>query len=104
MVYTTKTCVDCGVVMENCTVAQKRCPECLKIWTRIYRENYRERIKMVGVKPRDTQACSTEYCEGCDYFFGSCVKTCNYLFVTGHRRPCPPGKDCTVRKEKENGK
>ena len=24
---------------------------------------------------------------------------CDYLSVTGHRRPCPPGEGCTVRKE-----
>lgn len=23
---------------------------------------------------------------------------CDYLALTGHRRPCPPGEDCTVRK------
>lgn len=24
---------------------------------------------------------------------------CDYLSMTGHRRPCPPGESCTVRKE-----
>lgn len=36
-------------------------------------------------------------CTGCRYFFGAYegVRCCNYIFVVGHRRPCPPGKECT---------
>jgi hypothetical protein len=42
-------------------------------------------------------------CEGCDYFFGDYEsnKCCNYIFIEGKRRPCPPGKDCTVKKERK---
>ena len=43
-------------------------------------------------------------CYGCKY---SCRGVgnifCEYIFFTGHQRPCPSGKDCTVkvkRKEK----
>lgn len=36
-------------------------------------------------------------CVGCFYYRGDKVKTCNYLFITGNMRPCPPGKGCTVR-------
>jgi hypothetical protein len=25
------------------------------------------------------------------------MNSCDYIFKTGKRRPCPPGKDCTVR-------
>lgn len=38
-------------------------------------------------------------CEGC-YFFGGrweTSKCCNYYLITGIRRPCPPGRGCTVR-------
>ena len=40
-------------------------------------------------------------CEGCYYHqgynrFSAC---CNYFLITGQRRPCPTGKDCTVRKD-----
>lgn len=35
-------------------------------------------------------------CRGCDYQAGG--KYCDYIGITGHRRPCPPGKDCTVKK------
>ena len=36
-------------------------------------------------------------CEGCEYFFGEYVlnRCCNYIFVVGQRRPCPPGEGCT---------
>lgn len=32
------------------------------------------------------------------YYEGS--RCCNYIFVQGEKRPCPPGKDCTERREK----
>lgn len=40
-------------------------------------------------------------CTGCRYFFGAYEhnRCCNYIFVTGHRRPCPPGKECTVNRK-----
>lgn len=42
-------------------------------------------------------------CEGCRYFYGFYANTrcCNYIFVTGKKRPCPPGEECTVRKKQE---
>lgn len=38
-------------------------------------------------------------CEGCFYWRGGDAwgKMCYYLFITNHRRPCPPGAECTVR-------
>lgn len=39
-------------------------------------------------------------CKGCDYaVLLSGEWCCDYLSVSGHRRPCPPGEGCTVRKE-----
>lgn len=34
------------------------------------------------------------YCRKLDYSMG---RFCAYLFVTGQRRPCPPGDGCTVK-------
>ena len=31
-------------------------------------------------------------CVGCGYYSGCCI----YILMTGHRRPCPPGDQCTV--------
>lgn len=39
-------------------------------------------------------------CKGCAY--AVCLSgawCCDYLQITGHCRPCPPGEDCTARKE-----
>ena len=40
-----------------------------------------------------------EYCLKCIYYKGwsDAVLMCHYLLDTDIRRPCPPGKDCTVR-------
>ena len=39
-------------------------------------------------------------CKGCAYAVSLTGEWyCDYLLLTGRRRPCPPGKSCTVRKE-----
>lgn len=39
-------------------------------------------------------------CTGCLHFYGRYHnnKCCNYLFDTGHMRPCPAGTGCTVKR------
>ena len=38
-------------------------------------------------------------CKGCAYaVYLSGAWCCDYLQIAGHRRPCPPGEGCTVRK------
>ena len=37
-------------------------------------------------------------CDGCVYW-ASFAQTCDYLLIEGHRRPCPFGAGCTVRKD-----
>jgi len=34
-------------------------------------------------------------CSGCD-FWSSRTCTCDYAYILGRRRPCPPGADCLV--------
>ena len=43
------------------------------------------------------------HCLGCKYYCSIYPELyyCSYLIQTDKRRPCPPGKDCTV---KEKGK
>lgn len=51
-------------------------------------------IDLHGDKP------TGEACRGCAYSFemaGSCG--CQYILVTGRRRPCPAGEGCTERRE-----
>ena len=40
----------------------------------------------------------TTRCRGCVYFQGQYDENCccHYIFIENKRRPCPPGKDCTV--------
>lgn len=40
-------------------------------------------------------------CNGCIYLEGCYEQsaTCDYYLITGKRRPCEPGKGCTVRLE-----
>ena len=42
---------------------------------------------------------TTSPCRGCIYqgYAGGNLKCCDYIFKVGKPRPCPPGKDCTVR-------
>lgn len=34
-------------------------------------------------------------CKGCKYHNRE-IDCCEYLILTGHKRPCPPGDQCTV--------
>lgn len=45
-------------------------------------------------------------CKGCFYRRGSteASKSCDYILIEGHRRPCPPGKGCTVKKKERRRK
>jgi hypothetical protein len=45
-------------------------------------------------------------CEGCIHLshFYDDLTCCNYFITTGERRPCPPGKGCTVRETKRKRK
>ena len=45
---------------------------------------------------------ATSNCDNCVYrtVIGG-TSGCNYLFVTGKRRPCPPGDECTVKVGRE---
>lgn len=43
-----------------------------------------------------------EHCIGCNFLTeihanGTLLTACYYLGFTGKKRPCPPGKDCTVK-------
>ena len=39
-------------------------------------------------------------CDNCFYWkmvHGEGLRYCAYIFIEGHRRPCPPGDECTVK-------
>lgn len=45
-------------------------------------------------------------CKGCFYHGGKTeyVKSCNYYLITGNRRPCDAGENCTVRRDGSRGR
>jgi hypothetical protein len=92
---------------------------CKKIWkgggltmdnhtaTEIAYKNGYEQGKKDAVKLCD------EYCEGCIHsvVFGGIqgwpgmkrVQACEYILHAEERRPCPPGKGCTVKRTEQKG-
>ena len=46
------------------------------------------------------------YCVGCQYLkkITDDIYFCSYMLDTDKRRPCPPGRGCTVRTLKKRGK
>lgn len=99
-----KPCEGCGVLLVNVVAGRKYCYECAKKRQREYQRAYaiRERSKKGKSKAPQVPTANPnkEYCKGCVYWGcrhyvgNSC---CNYIFIEGHSRGCPPGKDCTKR-------
>ena len=109
MPYTTKidkNCEDCGTLMVSVTPTRRLCYACAKKRQRATKKTYKtvKDKKCDGVlRGTPVQNTNAQYCKGCVYWGGDSENNacCNYIFVKGHRRPCPPGKDCT---EKIKGK
>lgn len=54
-------------------------------------------------KKRSRPPGANAACKGCMYLGSlhtksTAARTCDYLLILGHRRPCPPGAGCTVKK------
>ena len=103
-----KTCVDCGVLMVNVSPMKKYCESCARKRKRLATVRHAERKKtanMVKQQMKQVRNPNAKYCAGCEHWSSddNC-HCCNYIFNMGHRRPCPPGKDCTVRKNKRKRK
>ena len=44
-------------------------------------------------------------CKGCAYMgWVGGIGCCEYIFKEDKPRPCPPGKDCTVKKPRKRGR
>ena len=96
------TCWDCGTLMENVSAHRKRCSECQRKHTLKQKKRKMREIRNGLEQPKIFNK-NKSGCEGCVYFFGDYEvnKCCNYIFIEDKRRPCPPGKDCTVRIERK---
>ena len=58
----------------------------------------------MGIKLRNIAVVNDRYCKGCKYYRALTTGEqhyCNYIFAEDKKRPCDPGKDCTVRVEKQ---
>lgn len=54
----------------------------------------------MGIKKNTVQVVNDVHCMGCKYYRllnGGVQMYCGYIFVEDRKRPCDPGKDCTVR-------
>jgi len=102
-------CADCGILMEGVSAKRRRCPECSAKYAKEYnRKRMRERRNLPPeaydiLEVDKSQMEMQRPCIGCAYFTGmsTYARTCNYIFVEDHSRGCPPGKQCTKRKERK---
>ena len=81
----TRNCKMCGRLMENVGASRKYCSSCLR-----FRNAHRMISKGLVLENNN--------CIDCRFFQ---TGSCSYIFIVGHSRPCPPGRECTV-KEKRN--
>lgn len=97
-------CMDCKKLFVKKHAKTKRCPECQKAYNKArQREIYQERAKKTEMeKKKDPHICTRS--KSCQYGGTlSGIFCCDYMLITGHRRPCPP-KDCTEYKRRERGR
>ena len=107
-----KRCPICREVFTPTVNWQKICARCNKyFYTNEARDHQRSidaarrlylaDMAVQGVKVSDWPAAPG--CEGCSYWrtigCNAGKEACHYCFDTGERRPCLPGKNCTVRKK-----
>ena len=92
-------CCDCGLLMKKVSTKRKRCPECARKHKNMV--NAQRLRETRGTAPRLTpiRNPNAKFCDGCVFFGGDYEgsRSCNYIFIKGKRRPCPPGKGCTVK-------
>lgn len=110
------------------TLAEKVCPVCQKTFMptngrQIYCAKCKPLLARFSGKRRTVEKARNLYlaekeaefkkaqayfapgCEGCKYWRAISVggRACHYALDNEKRRPCKPGKDCTVRVEKKRG-
>lgn len=100
----TLKCECCGESFETSGRMLKLCPACRNYKTAksVYREGTRPRDQVGGKparpvkkdKPNITQCRTCRYSAKYSDFSGAVL--CDYIGVTGHRRPCEPSPNCTV--------
>ena len=103
---TSVECMRCGITIKNTCANQKYCTNCARMRRKLSRNKgiQIQYLQEDGILLRiqEKQQLMQERCHGCIYFGAENYMnaTCNYLFIVGHSRGCPPGEGCTVRKER----
>lgn len=93
----------------------KRCELCRQVFTPVSgRQIYckecrdfllacgRDKAKAKALVFHKAELSFAPGCDGCVYWreAGTAINACHYLLDEGHKRPCVPGKNCTVRRDK----
>ena len=62
--------------------------------------NQEERLRDGGGSALRDERRRPKPCRGCIYagWTSSGDACCDYILIVGRRRPCPPGKECTVKR------
>lgn len=100
-----KPCEDCGAMMFDVAPMRKFCLECAKKREKKNKKKYRT-VRPTGKTDKKIMPPisnpNEKYCRDCYYWTGmnSGCYCCNYIFYEDRKRPCPPGKDCTVKRRK----
>ena len=91
-----KNCEDCGALMVDVSPLRMFCYDCAR--KRHQTSNKRSKLARKGkISATNATNPNEKYCKGCMHWGGQYSACCNYIFDKGQRRPCPPGKDCTVK-------
>lgn len=107
--YEDKICACCGSIIPNAHHKTVYCKQCKseymgskqKEQQAEYKARQRAKNAMAN-PPKPKEKTTDSFCEGCIYF--DSYRVCNYYLITDIRRPCPPGKGCTVRAKKRKVK
>ena len=102
-------CRDCGAKIPGANPNRLRCDACIRKRKRMLNAKYRTQEHPLSLEDdyltiAEKQRVMQEACRGCAYFGGENYMnaTCNYVFIVGHSRGCPPGEGCTQRKERKH--
>lgn len=100
-----RKCVDCGKEFIAKSAKSVRCIDCRAIHTKQQQKKWAQANRYSELKPtkaKDPNICTKP--KTCKYggYAGS-IPICDYLHITGHKRPCPAG-DCVMFKRKARKK
>ena len=104
-----RRCAICHAVFTPRANRQRVCLECRPFF-RQYRDDEDKARAARYADAKKAKIFLSEFpaapgCDGCKYWrtIDSGCMSCNYLLDTARKRPCLPGRNCTVRVNKKKG-